>query len=205
MPPNLSPWRAKALHLGPRGMHALGDRTDVQTCAYMCKHPCLGVLGGPQLPSRPRSGAAPAGPSGPQSPRCPPAARRITQLRARNACTHREPSAPLPPYTSTRRVSPATAAIPLLRLGFRCSEIPEHERGAPPRPPTPPRGTARRPRPEPSPLPPPSARPPSASTAAPPHPAARCPVPAPNKHPRTARSDLQVPFHFSLLNKPMTS
>lgn len=37
--------------------------------------------------------------------------RSLTQLRARKACTQREPRAPLPPYTSTRRASPEAAIL----------------------------------------------------------------------------------------------
>lgn len=46
--------------------------------------------------------------------------RRVTQLRARKACTQREPRAPLPPYTSTRRASPEAAI--LLPIGSRGTE-----------------------------------------------------------------------------------
>lgn len=95
-----------------------------------------------------------AGPDAPPSPACTPATQhqraarpsrrrpgRITQLRARNACTHREPSAPLPPYTSTRRASPAAAAIPLLPPGSPKAQRPEPERSAGCRP-APPTGPA---------------------------------------------------------------
>ena len=146
-PPAPASRQSKALHLGP-GAHA-----DVSTCASTCEHSRLGGFSGPQLPSRPPCIAAPEGPSAP--------ARRITQLRARKACTHREPSAPRPPYTSTRRASPAAAAIPPPRSAAAAAAARIADAApppAPPRPPSGPRGTRAAAAPQPSPLLPPSAR-----------------------------------------------
>lgn len=185
MPPNPSPWRAKALHLGPRGTHALGDRTDVWTCAYMCNHHVWGCSGAPSfLPDR-----APAlhrhAPLGPSHHGARPQPAELP------SCGRGTPARIGSPARPGRR-TPAPGASPLLPPPSRSSgsasaalKGPEHERGAPPRPPTPPRGTARLPRPQPSPLPPPSAQPHSASRAAPPHPPpAAPPQPQINTHAR---------------------
>lgn len=117
-------------------------RRRVDLCT--CKHSRLGGFSGRQLPSSPPSSAAREGSSAP--------ARRITQLRARKACTHREPSAPRPPYTSTRRASPAAAAIPPLRSAAASAAAPSADAAPRPAPPRPPgqEGPAPRPRPSPA-------------------------------------------------------
>lgn len=55
--------------------------------------------------------AVPDLPATPRVCRLQRPSRSVTQLRARKACTQREPRAPLPPYTSTRRASPEAAIL----------------------------------------------------------------------------------------------